>query len=147
MLASDAILATNTSSLSVGAIAEGLPHPERVVGLHFFNPVKRMPLVEIVRGPQTSRRDRRALRGAGARARQDAGRRRRTSPASSSTACSVRTSTSACACSRAASSPRASSALLDGFGMPMGPLELLDEVGLDIASHAAPRCTRPTARA
>jgi 3-hydroxyacyl-CoA dehydrogenase/enoyl-CoA hydratase/3-hydroxybutyryl-CoA epimerase len=50
-LPADAILATNTSSLSVSAIAEGLPHPERVVGLHFFNPVAKMPLVEVVRPP------------------------------------------------------------------------------------------------
>ena len=44
----DAILATNTSSLSVGAIAGGCAHPERVVGIHFFNPAPVMPLVEIV---------------------------------------------------------------------------------------------------
>ena len=54
LMGPDAILATNTSSLSVDAIAEGLPNPERVVGMHFFNPVKRMPLVEIVRGKLTS---------------------------------------------------------------------------------------------
>ena len=45
----DAVLATNTSSLSVGAIAEGLDRPERVVGMHFFNPVSVMPLLEVVR--------------------------------------------------------------------------------------------------
>ena len=44
----DAILATNTSSLSVAAIAGGCAHPERVVGIHFFNPAPVMPLVEIV---------------------------------------------------------------------------------------------------
>jgi 3-hydroxybutyryl-CoA dehydrogenase len=49
----DTILATNTSALSVGAIAEGLEHPERVVGMHFFNPAPLMPLVEIVRAEQT----------------------------------------------------------------------------------------------
>ena len=48
-----AILATNTSSLSVSAMAEGLAHPERVVGFHFFNPVAIMPLVEIARGSAT----------------------------------------------------------------------------------------------
>jgi 3-hydroxyacyl-CoA dehydrogenase/enoyl-CoA hydratase/carnithine racemase len=47
------VLATNTSSLSVTAMAEGLAHPERVVGFHFFNPVAVMPLVEIVRADQT----------------------------------------------------------------------------------------------
>ena len=49
----EAVLATNTSALSVTAMAEGLAHPERVVGLHFFNPVAAMPLVEVVRATAT----------------------------------------------------------------------------------------------
>jgi 3-hydroxyacyl-CoA dehydrogenase len=49
----ECILATNTSSLSVTAMAEDLRHPERVVGFHFFNPVAVMPLLEIVRAPKT----------------------------------------------------------------------------------------------
>jgi len=48
------VLATNTSSLSVAAMAEGLSHPERVVGLHFFNPVSVLPLVEVVRTADAS---------------------------------------------------------------------------------------------
>ncbi|MGW6483118.1 3-hydroxyacyl-CoA dehydrogenase NAD-binding domain-containing protein [Streptomyces sp. NPDC055059] len=48
-----AILATNTSSLSVTEMASKLKHPERVVGFHFFNPVAILPLLEIVRGEQT----------------------------------------------------------------------------------------------
>ena len=47
------VLATNTSALSVTAMAEGLAHPERVVGLHFFNPVAAMPLVEVVRAERS----------------------------------------------------------------------------------------------
>ncbi|WP_285724217.1 3-hydroxyacyl-CoA dehydrogenase NAD-binding domain-containing protein [Psychromicrobium xiongbiense] len=54
VVSEECILATNTSSLSVTAMAEGLQHPERVVGFHFFNPVAVMPLVEIVRAPETS---------------------------------------------------------------------------------------------
>jgi len=50
---SDTILATNTSALSVGAIAAELAHPERVVGMHFFNPAPLMPLVEVVRAERT----------------------------------------------------------------------------------------------
>lgn len=50
----DAILATNTSSLSVTAMAEVLQNPERLVGFHFFNPVAQMPLIEIVRVAETS---------------------------------------------------------------------------------------------
>jgi len=49
----ECILATNTSALSVTAMAEGLEHPERLVGMHFFNPVALMPLVELVRTPET----------------------------------------------------------------------------------------------
>ena len=50
----DAILGTNTSSLSVSAIAGGCRHPERVIGIHFFNPPTVLPLVEIVPGLATS---------------------------------------------------------------------------------------------
>lgn len=50
----EAILASNTSSLSITEIAAGTRHPERVAGLHFFNPVPRMKLVEVVRGHRTS---------------------------------------------------------------------------------------------
>ena len=49
----ECLLVTNTSSLSVAAMADGLAHPERVVGLHFFNPVAVLPLVEVVRTPAT----------------------------------------------------------------------------------------------
>lgn len=50
----DTIIATNTSSLSVTEMAEAHPHPENFVGMHFFNPVNKMPLVEVIRGPKTS---------------------------------------------------------------------------------------------
>jgi 3-hydroxyacyl-CoA dehydrogenase/enoyl-CoA hydratase/carnithine racemase len=53
LVTSDCVLATNTSSLSVTAMAADLEHPERVVGLHFFNPVALMPLLEIVRAEKT----------------------------------------------------------------------------------------------
>ncbi|SFD33657.1 3-hydroxybutyryl-CoA dehydrogenase [Chitinophaga sp. CF118] len=50
----ETIFATNTSSLAVSAIAAGILHPERVAGMHFFNPAPVMKLVEIVQGIQTS---------------------------------------------------------------------------------------------
>ena len=50
----DAILATNTSALSVTQIAEATKHPERVVGMHFFNPAPVLPLVEVIRTAHTS---------------------------------------------------------------------------------------------
>ena len=54
IVSSEAILATNTSSLSVTEIASALEHPERFIGMHFFNPAHIMKLVEIVRGFRTS---------------------------------------------------------------------------------------------
>lgn len=50
----DCIIATNTSSLSIARMSEDLAHPERVVGMHFFNPVAKMPLLEIIRTAHTS---------------------------------------------------------------------------------------------
>ena len=50
----DAIIASNTSSLSIAEMARGLRRPENFVGMHFFNPVPVMPLVEVIRGPLTS---------------------------------------------------------------------------------------------
>ncbi|MFZ3229451.1 MAG: 3-hydroxyacyl-CoA dehydrogenase NAD-binding domain-containing protein [Pseudobdellovibrio sp.] len=51
---SDAIIATNTSSLSVTEMSEGHPHPEFFAGMHFFSPVHKMPLVEVIRSPKSS---------------------------------------------------------------------------------------------
>lgn len=130
------ILATNTSALSIDAIAGGLADPGRVVGIHFFNPVHRMQLVEIVRGP-------------------------RTSPAALDTALTfvkaigklpvlVKDSPgflvnrillpymveSVRLFNEGVDVTRLDRLMLD-FGMPMGPLRLTDEVGLDVAQHVA----------
>ena len=132
----ETILATNTSSLSVTAIAEGLPHPERVVGVHFFNPVKKMPLVEIVRGERTSDE-------AVTRAAAYALRLGKTPVVVADVAGflvnrllgpyldeALRLYDNGVAARRIED-------VAKRFGMPMGPLRLLDEVGLDIAAHAA----------
>jgi 3-hydroxyacyl-CoA dehydrogenase/enoyl-CoA hydratase/3-hydroxybutyryl-CoA epimerase/3-hydroxyacyl-CoA dehydrogenase/enoyl-CoA hydratase/3-hydroxybutyryl-CoA epimerase/enoyl-CoA isomerase len=50
----DAILASNTSTIPISSMAEGLKHPQRFCGIHFFNPVRKMKLVEVIRGKQTS---------------------------------------------------------------------------------------------
>ena len=135
----DCILATNTSSLSVTEIARGLPQPERIVGMHFFNPVAKMPLVEII-------------------AHTEAG--------GSDPAVVARVAALALRCGKTPVvvrdvagflvnrilGPYLDEALRLGamgvnllridrlmidFGMPMGPFRLLDEVGFDIAVHAA----------
>ena len=53
VVSAECVLATNTSALSVSAMGENLEHPVRLVGMHFFNPVALMPLVELVRTPET----------------------------------------------------------------------------------------------
>ncbi|WP_422931249.1 3-hydroxyacyl-CoA dehydrogenase NAD-binding domain-containing protein [Singulisphaera sp. PoT] len=54
VLRDGAILASNTSTISITRMAESVPHPDRFIGMHFFNPVDRMELVEVVRGEKTS---------------------------------------------------------------------------------------------
>jgi 3-hydroxyacyl-CoA dehydrogenase / enoyl-CoA hydratase / 3-hydroxybutyryl-CoA epimerase len=53
-VADDTVLASNTSALSIDAIAKDTPHPERVVGMHFFNPVDKMPLIEVIAGARSA---------------------------------------------------------------------------------------------
>ncbi len=53
LLDASAVLATNTSSISITAVAQGLAHPQRLIGWHFFNPPTRMKLVEVIRGVET----------------------------------------------------------------------------------------------
>jgi 3-hydroxyacyl-CoA dehydrogenase/enoyl-CoA hydratase/3-hydroxybutyryl-CoA epimerase len=135
LLPKDAILATNTSSLSVTAIADGLPNPERVVGMHFFNPVRKMPLVEIVRGERTSD----AVVARTARLALDLGK----TPVVVKDVAGFLVNRilgpyldEATRLLEAGVDPDKIDAACVEFGMPMGPCELLDEVGIDIAAHA-----------
>lgn len=131
----DTILATNTSSLSVTAIAEGIPNPERVVGMHFFNPVKRMPLVEIVCGEKTSPEV--AARVAALTVKLGK------TPVIVKDVAGFLVNRLLCPYLDEAvrlflegADIRKIDRLMLDFGMPMGPFRLLDEVGLDIAQHA-----------
>ncbi|QDV05967.1 Fatty acid oxidation complex subunit alpha [Planctomycetes bacterium Poly30] len=135
-MADDAILATNTSSLSVTEMQEALPQPERVVGMHFFNPVKAMPLVEIVRGAQTS--DETVTRTAALAIQLGK------TPVVTKDVPGFLVNRllgpyldEAVRLFVEGVSPLRIDRLLLQFGMPMGPFKLLDEVGLDIAAHAA----------
>jgi len=136
LLPDDAILATNTSSLSVGDIAATIPHPERVVGMHFFNPVPLMPLVEIVRGPQTSDE-------VVARTAQLAVSLGKTPVVTADVAGFLVNRVlgpyldEAVRMVATGLDPRSIDDAIERFGMPMGPCALIDEVGLDIAVHAA----------
>jgi 3-hydroxyacyl-CoA dehydrogenase/enoyl-CoA hydratase/3-hydroxybutyryl-CoA epimerase len=132
----DAVLCTNTSSLSVDAIAEGVPNPERVVGLHFFNPVEKMPLVEVVRGERTAPDVlRRAVQLA-----LDLGKTPvvcEDAPGFVVNRLLAPYLDEAMRLFETGSSPAELDRLATEFGLPMGPFTLLDEVGLDIAAHTA----------
>ena len=131
--AEGAVLATNTSSLSIGRIADGLPSPERVVGMHFFNPVHIMALVEIVRGSKTSEET-------VARAREVAERMGKTpiviadSPGFASSRLGVALGLEAIRMVEegVASAEDIDTAMMLGYRHPMGPLRLGDLVGLDV---------------
>ena len=131
--AEGAVLATNTSSLSIGRIAEGLPGPERVVGMHFFNPVHIMALIEIVRGTETSDET-------VARAREVAERLGKTpiviadSPGFASSRLGVALGLEAIRMVEegVASPEDIDTAMMLGYRHPMGPLKLGDLVGLDV---------------
>lgn len=132
----DAILATNTSALSVTEMQHALARPEKFCGMHFFNPVHRMPLVEIVRGAATSDETVATVFALSKRlgkvpvvVNDGPGFlvNRLLAPYLNEAGWLLAEGASIEAIDRA---------LLD-FGMPMGPLRLLDEVGLDVSRHAA----------
>jgi 3-hydroxyacyl-CoA dehydrogenase/enoyl-CoA hydratase/3-hydroxybutyryl-CoA epimerase len=127
-----ALLASNTSSLRLAEIAQALVQPERLVGMHFFNPVAQMPLVEVVASEATSRL---AAQQAAACVRQidklplpvkDA-------PGFLVNAVLAPYLNEAMRCVDEGLQPETIDAAALAFGMPMGPIELADTVGLDIA--------------
>ena len=102
IVSEECVLATNTSSLLVTAIAAGATDPERVVGMHFFNPAPLMRLLEIVAGEQSSERALALARATG-EAMGKTVIRRRTDPAFSSTAATAPSGWRRCGSCRSAS--------------------------------------------
>jgi 3-hydroxyacyl-CoA dehydrogenase/enoyl-CoA hydratase/3-hydroxybutyryl-CoA epimerase len=131
-----ALLATNTSSLPLEVLGRTLARPERLVGLHFFNPVAKMQLVEIVHGPMT---DAGVIAAAAAFTRQID---RLPLPVRSSPGFLVNRVLmpylleAVTAVSEGIRPELVDKAALE-FGMPMGPIELADTVGLDICLSVA----------
>lgn len=131
-----AIFATNTSTIPITQIAAQAKHPELVVGMHFFNPVDRMPLVEIIRGEKTSEQ---AMVTTAALARK-LGKtvvycndgpgfvvNRILGPYMNESGFLLEEGNTIESLDKA---------MVD-FGMPMGPMALLDEVGIDVAAKVA----------
>ena len=133
LCASTAILASNTSSLSLTEIAAAAQGPERVVGMHFFNPAHLMKLLEIVRAYQTSDATVEAVRTIGARM----GKQMivvKDRPGFASTRLGVVVGLQAIRMLEegVASAEDIDRAMELGYGYPMGPLRLSDLVGLDV---------------
>ncbi len=135
-LRSDALMASNTSSLPIEDIASPLTDPRRLIGLHFFNPVSQLPLVEVVKSPDSRQAD--VDRGCGFVTRISKFPlvtkstpgflvNRVLAPYMQSAMARYETGDERDRIDEAARK----------FGMPMGPLELADQVGLDVCLHVA----------
>jgi 3-hydroxyacyl-CoA dehydrogenase / enoyl-CoA hydratase / 3-hydroxybutyryl-CoA epimerase len=130
------LLATNTSALSVAQLAAVVPHPERVLGLHFFNPAHLMPLVEIVTHAGTSP----DAAATAVRFAQGIGKTPvlvKDSPGFVVNRILMPYLMGAVSLAETAHDPWRMDDVLMEFGMPMGPLRLLDEIGFDVALHVA----------
>lgn len=132
-LGPDVLLATNTSSLPITKIAEVTRNPERVVGMHFFNPVHLMKLVEVVETPLSSK--------AAVECAIELGKRMGKEPirvkdapgfASSRLGIAIGMEAIRMLESGVASAEDIDKAMVLGYGFPMGPLKLTDVVGLDV---------------
>ena len=138
----EAILATNTSSLPITAIAAAAKGPERVIGLHFFNPVPAMKLLEIVQGERTHPMVVTVARAVGARlgkevvAVHDA-------PGFATSRLGIALAMEAIRMLEegVASAEEIDRAIELGYGHPMGPLKLTDQVGLDVRLAIAEHLT------
>lgn len=136
--APNAILGTNTSSLSIDAIAASLPDPSRVIGLHFFNPVHIMKLLEIVVGTNTAP----AVYDAAAAFGERIGKQTikiKDSPGFATSRLGLVIGLEAIRMvEQGVGSPEdIDKAMTLGYGFPMGPLRLTDLVGLDVRLHIA----------
>ncbi|HLT83407.1 MAG TPA: 3-hydroxyacyl-CoA dehydrogenase NAD-binding domain-containing protein [Phototrophicaceae bacterium] len=130
----DCVLATNTSALSVTEMAAGLEHPERVVGLHFFNPVAQMPLVEVVRTPHTSDTAHATAFAVAAGARKSA-IACEDAPGFVVNRVLVRLLGEVLGALEEGTSVAEADRALRPMGLPMGPFQLLQLVGPAVAMH------------
>jgi len=138
IVAPDAVLATNTSALSVSEIAAATDRPERVVGMHFFNPAPVLPLVEIVRGEQSGDAAVEAAYGWAERAGKQPVRCNDT-PGFIVNRILIPLLND---CVRVLDEAHVEPADMDkamenGAGWPLGPCALIDLIGIDIHVHAS----------
>ncbi len=135
-IAPKAVYATNTSALSVTELQSAAKHPERVCGMHFFNPVHKMPLVEVIKGKYTH--------DAAVAAVYDLAKRLGKVPIVVKDSPGFLVNrllgiylNEACLLAGEGYDFEWIDSLIQRFGMPMGPFRLIDEVGMDIAADVA----------
>lgn len=132
------VLATNTSSLSVEAIASSLPGPDRVIGTHFFNPVHIMKLLEIIVAPSTSPQTLERTRAWGSTLGKETITIKDFPGFATSRLGLVIGLEAIRMVEQGVGSPEdIDKAMTLGYGFPMGPLRLTDLVGLDVRLHIA----------
>ncbi|MCH7887076.1 MAG: enoyl-CoA hydratase/isomerase family protein [Candidatus Marinimicrobia bacterium] len=132
----DAIIASNTSSLSISEMATVAKTPENVIGLHFFNPVHKMPLVEVIRGKKSSNRSLEITLNLATHI----GKTPiivKDSPGFLVNRILAVYLNEAGYLFKGGADVRRIDKIIKSFGMPMGPFRLLDEIGFDIAMHAS----------
>ena len=138
IVAPEAVLATNTSALPVGKIAEATNRPERVVGMHFFNPAPVLPLVEIVRAERSSDEAVDAAYEWAERAGKQPVRSNDTPGFIVNRVLIPLLNDCVRVLDEAGVTPEdLDTALTNGAGWPMGPCALVDLVGIDIHIHAS----------
>jgi 3-hydroxyacyl-CoA dehydrogenase / enoyl-CoA hydratase / 3-hydroxybutyryl-CoA epimerase len=140
-----ALLATNTSSIMLEALAAKLARPQRLVGLHFFNPVALMPLIEIVRAANT---DPLAVQIATGFARRldKLPLECHSAPGFMVNRVLTPYMYEAMLCAQEGTPPELIDQAATQFGLPVGPIELVDIVGLDVASHVGEIIARELSR-
>ena len=132
----NAIFASNTSSLPIGKIAEPAQHPERVVGMHFFSPVNKMPLLEVIRAPKTSPATVATVVALGKRIGKTVIVVNDGVGFYTSRILAPYVNEAAFIFNDGAAVEDIDKALTD-FGFPVGPMQLLDEVGIDVGAKVA----------
>lgn len=133
LLAPEAVLASNTSSISITRLAAATAHPERVIGMHFFNPVPMMALVELIRGLQTSDATyERALQAAQAIGKSAVQVRNNPGFVVNRLLCPMINEAIFALGEGLASAEQIDEAMKLGANHPIGPLALCDLIGLDV---------------
>ncbi len=128
------IFATNTSAIPIDQVAAKAKHPERIVGMHYFSPVEKMPLLEVVRGTKTDD----AVTATAVALGKQQGKTVivvNDGPGFYTTRVLVPYSMEATRLILEGVAIQDIDAALESFGMPVGPIKLMDEVGIDVGAH------------